>query len=321
MSYEELSNLYKPLYSGFVNLVDIAKRPLLAHYTSLEVLEKIMINNELWFSNPLFMNDLQEIRFGMLEGRRAFDEICLEDDFIAAIGSVQRVASLKQSFQRYFREFDSTQVLDTFVFCLSEHDPNNFDGLLSMWRGYGANGHGVALVFNTDFMEARVGSPLLIAKVRYETNEQRVNWIKGTFRECAQLSKKIGVVDNELRHIATHMFTLMKIASILSKHDGFKEEAEWRIIYVPDRDDHKLFTENFSYVIGKNGIEPKLRFKIEPLKLEPADTWTFFSILDRIILGPSFSWPQLIERMFKVLNKTEFTKKVVVSKIPFRATK
>jgi hypothetical protein len=37
------------------------KRLLVAHYTTLEVLEKILGTNEIWFSNPLFMNDLEEV--------------------------------------------------------------------------------------------------------------------------------------------------------------------------------------------------------------------------------------------------------------------
>ena len=59
----------------------------------------------------------------------------------------------------------------------------------------------------------------------------------------------------------------MKLYALVSKHHGFTEEHEWRIIYLPDLDTSKLLTGKFSYIIGKNGIEPKLRFKIEPLKM------------------------------------------------------
>ena len=31
-----------------------------------------MKNQEVWFSNPLFMNDLEEVRFGINEGARFF---------------------------------------------------------------------------------------------------------------------------------------------------------------------------------------------------------------------------------------------------------
>ena len=48
------------------------KRPLLAHYTLIETLERIMASDEVWFSNPLYMNDMEELRFGMQEGLAAF---------------------------------------------------------------------------------------------------------------------------------------------------------------------------------------------------------------------------------------------------------
>ena len=62
MQDEEINSLFFPLYAPIQNLVQMKERPLLAHYTSLEVLEKIITSNELWFSNPLFMNDLHLTR-------------------------------------------------------------------------------------------------------------------------------------------------------------------------------------------------------------------------------------------------------------------
>src|ERR1700741_3574979 len=44
-----------------------AKKPLLAHYTTIQTLEKILASNEVWFSNPLFMNDFEEVRFAVLQ--------------------------------------------------------------------------------------------------------------------------------------------------------------------------------------------------------------------------------------------------------------
>ena len=43
--------------------------PLLAHYTSIRVMEAIFQTNEIWLYR-LFMNDLQEVRFGLREGQR-----------------------------------------------------------------------------------------------------------------------------------------------------------------------------------------------------------------------------------------------------------
>jgi Protein of unknown function (DUF2971) len=296
-------------------------RRMRTHYTSLNVLEKIIQTNELWFSNPLFMNDLQEMRFGMLEGRKALDELFLVPQIITACGSSERAAIIQKWFHHYFNDFDMNQIFDVYVFCLSEHDPKNADGLLSMWRGYGGNGMGAALVFKTDFVTLSEVSPLMIAKVKYASEQDRVASMKETFTNCVDVLKRHQIPDEKLYFVSYNMFTLMKFYSLLSKHHGFAEENEWRIIYLPDRDVNGLFKEQFSYAIGKNGIEPKLRFKIEPLATETDATWTFHSILDRIILGPSISSPLALNsarRLFDTLNKPEFKQKLWPSSIPLR---
>ena len=49
-----------------------ASRPLLSHYTSISTLECVMKNDEVWLGNPLLMNDVQELRFGIIEAAGAF---------------------------------------------------------------------------------------------------------------------------------------------------------------------------------------------------------------------------------------------------------
>jgi Protein of unknown function (DUF2971) len=283
----DLLALFAPLYMGFANLADTKDRPtLLAHYTSISVLQKIMETNEIWFSNPMLMNDLQEMRFGMVEGLKIFNEYAREQQFIRAFVTPQKAATVLNVFNNKFLEFDLKHALNIYVFCLSRHEPADNDGLLSMWRGYGSQGHGAALVFKTDFWALKDGSPLFFGKVQYATTEQRIAWIKELFNQCIEIVARSEIPDDKMYHVAHHMFETMKLYALLSKHRGFLEEQEWRIIYMPDRDIHKLMESNFTYLIGKNGIEPKLKLPIEPLKIEPIDTWTFHSILDRIILGP-----------------------------------
>jgi hypothetical protein len=109
-----------------------ARRPMLAHYTSLEVLEKILTANEVWFSNPLFMNDLEEVRFGFIHGVRALKENGAIRD---ALKTNARYENFLASLDHYVSYFEREHLLDTYVFCLSEHSPGDRDGLLSMWRG------------------------------------------------------------------------------------------------------------------------------------------------------------------------------------------
>jgi hypothetical protein len=328
MTPSEIDALFAPFYNSFVNLAELtnAQRPLhMAHYTTLATLEKIIKTNELWFSNPLFMNDLQEMRWGVQTGQNVFREVATEPDIIALAGSDARMNLISNAFYHYFQTFDREHAFDVYVFCFSEHDPvKHPDGLLSMWRGYGGNGHGAALVFNTSFITVIPESPLLIAKVNYATEAERVDWLKDTFRRCFSGLRQHGVTDADLHVVGYQMFYLMMIYSILSKHPGFREEQEWRVIYLPFRDQKGLFKEQLHYVMGQDAIEPKLRFPIEPLKLEPRETWTFDSILETILLGPTHQSPLAelsIKRMFQTLKKPEFIPKLKFSGIPLRPTR
>jgi hypothetical protein len=297
----------------------IKNRPLLAHYTSVMALEKIMANDEMWFSNPLFMNDLEEVRFGVQQGLRLFLQ---SESVVHAAGSAQRAQILRDVFSRYYAQFDQEHAFDTYVFCLSRHDPKNVNGVLSMWRAYGGSGSGAALVFNTNFVtDQNLTSPLIVTKVHYASGESRVQWLNDRLNQWCEKLRIMGLSDEQLPLAAGSFFHLLKFFALKSKHDGFVEEEEWRLIYLPERDREGKFKDKikFHYVVGPRGVEPKLIFKIQPL--DPVQTWKFADILDRIILGPSLSsWlaRRGVERMLETVGKREFRLKVSVSQIPLR---
>jgi hypothetical protein len=171
MTEQELQRALGVLYANFTNLADlqVPGRPLhLAHYTSLEVLEKVMTNDEVWFSNPLLMNDYQEVRFGLSEATRIVGVLKDDATVLQALNGKGNVEKALGAFSNALQSFDINHLFDVYVFCLSEYDfKDQPDGKLSMWRGYGANGQGAALVFNTSFLTAVQDSPLFFGRVRY----------------------------------------------------------------------------------------------------------------------------------------------------------
>ena len=70
--------------------------PLLAHYTSIGTLERIAQTGEIWFSNPLYMNDVDELRYGMGLGLHAvrthpgLREACPPDHYNALLDAFER---------------------------------------------------------------------------------------------------------------------------------------------------------------------------------------------------------------------------------------
>lgn len=145
--------------------------PLLAHYTSIKSLESIVSNEELWFSHPLFMNDLEELQFGMFVGTNAFRY----SDFLKNSLQNDVFAKLVQHFDKLNYEFETNHSFDTYVLSFSEHNLEDYDGVLSMWRAYGANGDGAALVFDTSKIELTKESPFIVGQVYYANQSQRAD--------------------------------------------------------------------------------------------------------------------------------------------------
>lgn len=320
MNDEEILQLFMPLWSEVLEKNEFyVKKPLLAHYTSIHVLERMLSENEVWFSNPLFMNDISEVKFGVLEGTR----LVMESELLpSACGTPERASRFKQVYEGYFENFANNQVMDTYIFCLSEHDPADTDGILSMWRGYGSNGNGAAVVFDTAKIDFVQGSPLIIAKVDYASTEQRLDWLKSTISKFAQILQQQNISDDKLHLAAWALFDRIKIFSLYTKHHGFKEENEWRITYLVERDLNKKLTPMFHYWVGPNGLQPKLKMKIEPIEGLTQNDLSLEKLIDKILLGPSVSSPlakATVLRMMEKLNRTDLMNKVHASTIPFRS--
>lgn len=295
------------------------KRPLLAHYTSNSTLESMIRNNEIWFSNPLYMNDLQELRFGILEGAEAFRN---HDGITKACGDIERYKALSEAFDQYFDQYANKHAIDTYVFCLAEHRPENTDGLLSMWRGYGGNCSGVALIFDTTKLNHVHGlTPLIISRVTYATEQARREWIARTLAQFANLLTKSEVPTEKLYIAAYQLFERIKMFALFTKHPGFAEEQEWRAVYLKERDAENKLGEMIDYVVGSRGVEPKLKLKISPLEGIATGDVSLESLITQIILGPTTSHRLAQESVRKMLTKlgmNQLAERIIASTTPFR---
>lgn len=293
-------------------------RPLLAHYTSIAVFEQMMANDEVWFSNPLYMNDLEELRFGMLEGARAFRESSILRE---ALPSPEAHACLIDYFDHLFNEFDTKHAFQTYIMCLSLHPPENTDGRLSMWRGYGAGGNGVAIVFDTAKVEANEASPLIVGPINYGSSAQRLDWINEKVNALAGILKGQDLDDETLFKAAYHWIERLKLFSLFTKHIGFAEENEWRVVYMSERDPDGALSKMHSYAITARGAEPKLKLQVRPLKGVFSEDLIFDKIVDRVILGPTTSTvlaANTVKRILEQKGKGILAEKIVPSTIPFR---
>ena len=296
------------------------KKPLLAHYTSMTNLVSILRESQIWFSNPLYMNDMQEVTAGMIVGANIFESSV---ELKNSCGSAEKFNSLRNYWMGLHQHFADKHLLDTYVFSLSRHQTDDNDGKLSMWRGYGGNGSGAAIVLDTAKINMVVGSPLIISEVEYITNEQRVNWIKDKIVKLAELLNGKGVDDEDFRSAAYQFFYRLMVFSLMTKHKGFEEEEEWRVVYVPMIDKEKRLHSMFSYWNGPRGLEPKLKFDVRPIDGLTDPNLSLSNLIHSIILGPTQSMPfakAMVQRMLTEIGKPEMVDRVVSSKIPYRFT-
>ncbi|WP_447592541.1 DUF2971 domain-containing protein [Stenotrophomonas rhizophila] len=261
-----------------------AVTPLLAHYTSLFTLEAIIKGQELWMSHPFLMNDLEELRWGIIHGTERFVQSA---DITAAVGSDEDFQVVVKALMDARNLDGEVYSYDTYIACFSEHVQGDSDGRLSMWRAYGSDGGGAAIVFDTSKLTEDENSPLLIAPVDYRTTAQRLEWIDSAIGKAAKAIRELGADASEqaLQEVARNYYVRIRRAALFSKHASFEEEREWRVVYLPDLDPSERFRELMGYAITPKGIQPKLKLRLgeksigRPLHLE--------DVIETILLGPT----------------------------------
>jgi hypothetical protein len=115
MSDDEIRDLFVPLWLDFRGADCFPNaRPLLAHYTSVRVLESILQTNEVWFSHPLLMSDPKELKFGLVTGAQLFFN---SERMRTACGSQARFDRLRGTFNAWFKTFGRS-ICPTLSWCV-----------------------------------------------------------------------------------------------------------------------------------------------------------------------------------------------------------
>ncbi|KWH15133.1 DUF2971 domain-containing protein [Burkholderia multivorans] len=294
-------------------------KPLIAHYCSTDTLEAILRYEQIWFSNPLLMNDLEELRWGM---GASLDRCRRHTALKNMFGRRQQDDSFRDALEHCFGGFAREGAFDIYVGCFAQHQPGDRDGVLSMWRGYGSNGNGACIVFDTVKLNEVPESPLIISKVEYADRETRIRWIDQIIDAFCDLVKRGSWGDDDPKLSAWVLFERLLVFSLYTKHNGFCEEQEWRLTHLKHRDFQGLLLDMLGYHVGPRGVEPKLKFKVGPLKGATDTSTSIDTLVHSIILGPTASADIhriSVQRMLKQIGREALVSRVFSSTIPFRA--
>jgi len=236
-----------------------------------------------------------------------------------------------------FNEYNlfNKQNNNIYIFCLSEIKRNDNNGILSMWRGYGNNGNGAALILKPNYLHnalARFNSDFYFHKIKYCNNksfERNLISIVEEFCALTRRYEKLIVTNVEFsKLICQILFKKLTIESLTLKHIGFKEEKEWRLLFFKPNNINNI--KLYNCYLNEN-IELKLKLNINSyLEILSTDA-SAISINDlfcKIILGPtalddthSLRSKLTIESLKDFLNDkglTKMAKNIVQSSIPYR---
>lgn len=289
----------------------------LVHYTSAENAAKIVATKNIWMRNALSVNDFSEIEHGNRCFNHAYDGH-YGARFRVALDSVHK--SLSEELYEYINGWNQHDYSNTYITCLSEHRTPDDDpfGRLSMWRAYGRN-QGVALVLNNspflkDGPTMNVSSSAVLYADENEFSKQFLivtEKIENSLEFLSQVERKI---------ILGYALSMVRYAKLSTKHPGFKEEREWRLIYCPvyDKSDH--IRESIE-VVG-DILQTVYKF---PLINNPQEGVTGIEIpeiLDKIIIGPTEHYWIVYEAFKRLLSEAGVEnpgEKITLSRIPLRS--
>jgi hypothetical protein len=263
------------------------------------------------------MADYKEVQHGFEMFNNFFLDEKKKSAFSAAVddcfpGAMQEAIDL-------FNKWWTNIRFDTYVTSVSEHDNSEDNhGRLSMWRAFGGNVVRIAVVVNVpNVSQASTSLNLMFSPVSYLTETQAHSVLQEVIQNIRDKADFVRSVGRQM--FVEMLFTVFVAGVICLKHEGFREEREWRAIYLPKIRPSVLMESSNEVVSGVPQIIHKMPLdeSVSPL-LADLD---FSRIFDRLIIGPSpYPWViyQALTDELKKAGVPDALDKVHVSGIPIR---
>jgi hypothetical protein len=283
------------------------------HYTSADSASKIIRNKTIWLRSTTAMSDYSEVQHGnrvVGTNPELPSLLAILDKEISGLGT-----SARDEFSKWWSDIQ----FSTFLASVSEHhDSEDLHGRLSMWRAFARAGARVALVFRVPLKVGRA-QPLrtILHPVEYHSSAEVGAELSAIADNVVREKEFLAGADR--RTVVVFAFLSLLLNVVCLKHEGFREELEWRLIYLP-----KLIpSPHMKWSIEQiDGVPQRIyRFPLEGGGIAGLEDLVFDKLLDRVIVGPSqYSWAMydaFVEEL-RAAGITEPEKRVFVSGIPIR---
>ena len=294
----------------------IAQKTRFVHYTSADSAIQIFRSKEVWMRKSSCMNDFMEVQHGLNCLSAAYNKTTTGERFKAALnhafdGISTEIETLFNGWMPHFQA-------DTYFSCVSEHSSlEDRIGRLSMWRAYGVT-TGVAIVMNNAaFLNPSDALGAYTSPVGYLRDQEFERELEKIASNIEAEATFLASLDRE--SVKGTVFAMLRFAALCTKHPGFREEQEWRVVFSPTLLKSDLLVREIRVIDGV----PQPIYKI-PLRDIPDKGLVGIEIpqlVERVIIGPT-QYPSAIREAFvDILREAgvqDAEGKVFVSDIPLR---
>ncbi|MGE0501785.1 MAG: DUF2971 domain-containing protein [Rhizobiaceae bacterium] len=286
-----------------------------AHYTSADTLKKIADARGFYLRNTRLMNDHSEVWHGFGTVLDAMKQTTGGVQYLSAWGKID--PSVEERLPSLVESAAQLVIPNCYILSVCEHiEPDDNNGLLSMWRAYGDGEVRVAVLARPALVAPMATQGVFLTPVIYGDVAKVGTELEA--KASALLSHRsvfAGFEPDWLLHLALGVTTNLAVAV---KHPGFAEEREWRFVYMPNFPSAEMLSRREAVVWGGT---PQIVYRM-PIGLpcdpdfDPARLF-----LERIVLGPCHEQNTVRAGLVAMLERFGFQNAedlVTASSIPFR---
>lgn len=309
LQMEQLQLKLDTLYNKFLNENSSSPPPSrLFHYTDANGLLGIFDKHKLWATHTAFLNDETETSHIKHKFEEIYYELInqAEPDDNAELNINHPLWIYRDFLHRLSYNTLRTKP-DHHVYAVSFCENND---LLSQWQGYGNNGAGYAIGFDTDqFKQLPKAKDFKFHKVIYCEEKQKqilnstVNVVIKSLKELIPNPSNDSNGQIIERHASIFEWQVRKYAPFF-KHKDFEAENEWRLSYAPLAIDPK----EVEFRNGRFGLTPYTEIEIN---ISDKGTLPINSVMS----GPTVRPSNVLDMMKIKYQNFEILK----SNIPLRA--
>jgi hypothetical protein len=289
------------------------------HYTTAENLFRILDKEEVLFRNTRCMNDHRDIENGIMQLQQWNNDTESSGSLVRALEACVP-GVWKEGLKKYHHWLPNLRT-QSYVLSVAEHDPDeNETGRLSLWRAYEKGVGGVAVVVSVaPFMQMTDALKAYPSPVAYWTRRQLDEEFEVVAHRIAANKDFLSKLNKAA--LTEMIFLMLLFAATCSKHPGFHQEREWRVLTNP------LLWPSTRFIAHQDVIDgiPQIVYRL-PLKNSPSENLTGIELpelIERVIIGPSSHSGPIRDAVVAKLaekNVPDPGSKVIISGIPVRAT-